>query len=103
VQVSVFNTCAGEACHQRAPFAAGLDLTAPNAWDSLVGVSSVIDPTFTRVVPGNATKSFAWLKVTNQLVPGQGSPMPRGRIQWQPLPGDALRTMRCWIEQGAPR
>ncbi len=103
VQASVFNGCAGEACHLRPPMAANLDLRPPSAYASLVNVTSVINPDELRVVPGDPSKSFVWRKLTNQLGPGEGSPMPRGLSAWRPLAGDSLRALRCWIEQGAPR
>jgi hypothetical protein len=100
---STLSGCGGQACHLHAPVAASLHLTPDQAYGGLVNARSTIDPNVLLVVPGDVAKSFAWRKITGDLGPDDGNPMPRRLFRWVPLDGDSLRTFRCWIEQGAPR
>jgi uncharacterized repeat protein (TIGR03806 family) len=96
-------SCGGVACHSRPPLAARLALTSTSAYDALVNAPSTVSSTEILVVPGDPGRSLAWRKLVDELGPGEGVPMPRGLVRWQPLAGPSLRTFRCWIEQGAPR
>lgn len=51
-------------CHASATATAHLDLTAANAYSSLVGVPAYVDPTQTRVVAGNSGNSYLYKVLT---------------------------------------
>ena len=95
-------------CHGTSPFDGALDLTAPNAYASLVSVPADIAPTKLRVKPGDAAGSFLMQKLTNNLAAdmSEGSPMPQGEaIPWNAikLPPSDLAVIAAWINAGAPQ
>jgi hypothetical protein len=54
-----------------------------------------------RVLPGDVTQSYMWLKLTNQHVGagGSGGQMP---LNHSPLSNEDLAIIQGWIEAGAP-
>lgn len=108
-------SCAVAFCHdsQGSAFSGGLDLTAPVAYAELVEVVSANPAAATagllRVRAGDPDASFLLRKVCraefgNELCPlplsqGFGGPMP---LVGTPLDAEAVRTIRRWIEAGAP-
>ncbi|MFY0663256.1 MAG: c-type cytochrome [Natronospirillum sp.] len=88
-------TCSG--CHG-ATGAAGLSLTAANAYANLVNVASRTNGGIMRVAPGDPDNSMLIKKVEGQA--GVGSRMPLGR---GPLPDETIQQLRDWIAAGAPQ
>ncbi len=88
------NNC--DVCHIGGS-AAGLSLEAPRSELNLIDVPSVVDPSFTRVVPGDAVASLLFLKI-NCDDPGAGVRMPMGGT----LSAVQQRLIFDWIENGAP-
>ena len=81
------------------PFpASDLELTSTVAYAQLVNVASIQKPNFKRVVPGNATKSYLYKKLTdaNGIV---GAPMPNNAPTLSPA---QLALFSQWIAAGAP-
>lgn len=105
IKTDILQYCAGGYCHHQAPFAAGLDLTAPSAYTALVNTPAVEAPALLRVRPGAPLESFLWRKLDNQL-PGdgsQGQPMPLGaEYIWLSLAAARRAQVYCWIQAGAP-
>lgn len=80
-------------CH---PPMADMDLSAAEAYNSLVGVVSTNHAPALRVVPGDPEAGVLWNKVNFTEVYGLGMP-PDGSV----LSSEELATIRDWIEQGA--
>jgi len=98
VQQEIFNpSCALSGCHSAASSASGLNLAAGAAFNNIVNVASVEQPSKDRIEPGNPTGSYLWLKVTGDSSIS-GVRMPRGRPA---LSQDRLDLLRAWIEAGA--
>jgi hypothetical protein len=88
--------CSAGGCHGNMAPAAGLDLTAGNARDSLLA-DSMQNPGVPRVTPLNPTNSYLITKLTS---PGNsGVQMPLGAMA---LSEGDLEIIRTWIIQGAP-
>ena len=84
-------------CHIGASAPEGLQLDAAHAYDLLVGVPSVEDPTVLRVKPGAPDESYMVLKI--QGGPGiSGVRMPFGGPY---LPQSTIDVIRQWITDGA--
>jgi len=85
-------------CHVGASAPEGLQLDAAHAYNALVGVPSVEEPSFLRVDPGNPDSSYMVLKIEG--APGiEGGQMPLGET---PLPQATIDAIRQWITNGAP-
>lgn len=98
VQQEIFNpSCALSGCHSAASSASGLNLAAGAAFNNIVNVASVEQPSKDRIEPGNPVGSYLWLKVTGDSSIS-GVRMPRGRPA---LSQDRLDLLRAWIEAGA--
>src|SRR5687767_7467545 len=74
VQAEVFNqSCLFSGCHVALSSQGGLSLEDP-AYDRLVNVPAVTDPSKIRIVPGSAQDSFLYQKLTaappNEMPPG---------------------------------
>lgn len=104
------SSCSGfePPCHNLA--AGGLHLDRADAagtWAALVDVDASTPGAGKLVVPGDPVHSFLYRKLTNDLSPDEGDPMPRPRnlanATWQELPRDQLDTLRCWIAAGAKK
>jgi hypothetical protein len=77
---------------------------AKGAWAAFVNVPASTVGAGTRVVPGDPAHSFLYRKLTNDLTPDEGQPMPgQGQIStgWKELPADEIEMVRCWILGGA--
>jgi hypothetical protein len=72
-------------------------------WAQLVGVPAYIMGAGVRVVPGDPAHSFLYRKLTNDLTPSEGSPMPKSGLAngWNELPASEIEMVRCWILAGA--
>jgi hypothetical protein len=79
-----------------------LDLTAGNSYRELVGVQALEDPTLVRVVAGDPSSSFLYLKLGGDPpvadIPAIGTRMPP---QAPPIDPADLDLVRRWILQGA--
>ena len=85
-------------CHIGACAPEGLQLDAAHAYNALVGVPSIEEPSFLRVNPGNPDESYMVLKIEG--APGiEGGQMPLGET---PLPQATIDAIRQWITNGAP-
>lgn len=99
VQPVLTATCAG--CHSPGGgadfFGISLQLTADVSYGLLVNQPSVLNPELTLVVPGDASSSFFWEKVSSTS-PSIGDGMPR----FAPALSQAqIDLIRDWIDQGA--
>jgi hypothetical protein len=85
-------------CHIGASGPEGLQLDAAHAYNLLVGVPSVEEPSLLRVNPGNPDASYMVQKIEG--APGiEGGQMPLGET---PLPQATIDAIRQWITDGAP-
>jgi hypothetical protein len=74
------------------------------AWAAFVNVPAMTPGAGVRVVPGDPAHSFLYRKLTNDLTPDEGQPMPQGQgldPGWKELPQDQIDMVRCWILAGA--
>jgi len=108
IQSVVFDSpvyaCTNVACHSGPNPQGGLDLTAGNSYDALVGVPSETSPGYDRVEPGEPDFSVLFDKLhagTTGVSPSfGGSSMPVGPT---PLTAAHLEAVKKWIRGGAPR
>jgi hypothetical protein len=79
-----------------------LDLREDRSYDDLVGIRALEDPELVRVVAGDPSSSFLYLKLGGDPpvgdIPGIGTRMPPGS---PPINPDDLDLVRRWIAQGA--
>lgn len=79
-----------------------LDLRAEVSYDNLVGIEALLDPTLYRVIAGDPSTSFLYLKLGGDPVtadiPGIGTRMPP---RSPPIAAEDLATVRDWILGGA--
>lgn len=104
MQSEVFNrSCVQAACHDAATRQGNLDLTAAASYVNLVGTEPqnpvARDAGLLRVTPGSPEASFLLRKLTGDLEPGEGAPMP---LLGSPLPPAQIELIRSWIAAGAP-
>jgi Bacterial Ig-like domain len=85
-------------CHIGAGAPEGLQLDAAHAYNALVGVPSVEEPSILRVDPGNPDESYMVLKIEGASGI-EGGQMPLGET---PLPQATIAAIRQWITNGAP-
>ncbi|WP_395344517.1 hypothetical protein PN836_007050 [Ningiella sp. W23] len=85
-------------CHAggNAPLGLGLD-DLETSQSNLIDIDSATNPTFKRVLPGDADNSFLYLKISG--APIAGNQMPLGLA---PLDQETQDTIKQWINDGAP-
>lgn len=89
----IFNSrCAVSGCHVSPLPKAGCDLSADSSYVNLVNVPTQVFTPGVRVTPGDLSQSVLYLLVESGLMPASGPPVNSGQ----------LRTIRQWIEDGAP-
>ena len=86
-------------CHGTKEKKSKLDLSAGEAYKSLVGVPSREVPETLRVKPGDPEQSYLWLKLNHSA--SEGSGMPKGIFFSKNLSDQDLATIRAWIVSGA--
>jgi hypothetical protein len=99
--------CTSANCHSGSTPQGGLNLTAGMSYQNLVQVPST-ESSFNRVEPGDASRSYLWLKVADSTNPSAlptgvqiaGSPMPVGLPA---ISANELEALRLWIFTGAPQ
>lgn len=84
-------------CHSGAFPAGGLSLAVGLAYGNIVNVASGQVPAIVRVLPGDASSSYLYQKITNAAGIG-GAPMPFGSYPMPLVESDAIE---AWISQGA--
>ena len=93
--------CAAGGCHSIATHQAGLTLDSTRAYDSIVGVTSTLQPSAKRVVPLEPSQSWLVTMISADDAARQGiSRMP---LATYPLTDNQIATIVRWIEQGALR
>jgi hypothetical protein len=93
--------CAVGGCHSITTHQAGLTLDPSVAYESIVGVSSSLQPSLKRVTPSEPSQSWLVTMISADDVARQGiSRMP---LATYPLTDNQIATIVRWIEQGALR
>lgn len=100
IQTNIFDqSCAVSTCHVGNNAPLGLDLSAGNARQNLVGVPSIWNSNLDRVDPGNPDDSFLIIKLEGDDPRiGAGARMP---LNMPPLSADEIGAVREWIADGA--
>jgi len=96
IQKDVFDqSCATAGCHSATSPAANLTLTDGNSYSNLVNVTSLVNPSFNRVEPGNSSDSFLIKMLKNS---GDRSSMmpPSGKLE-----NSVIDSIAAWIDRGA--
>ena len=95
--------CAQSSCHADQTRAGGLVLNGDDVYDQLVGVAATNlaarEAGALRVIPGSPEASFLVRKLTGDLAPDEGLPMPFGGAT---IPEAEIERVRSWIADGAP-
>jgi hypothetical protein len=105
------NGCGGVHCHGGGAGKLTIDSSNPDAtYAALVNASANAQGAGLRVVPGDPSHSFLFRKLTDQLSPSEGDPMPPPNggaptppAGWTELPQDQIDIVRCWIQEGAKK
>jgi hypothetical protein len=84
-------TCAKAGCHAGGRSAGGLNLTASQAYQNIVSVSSSTQPSLKRVLPGDAGNSYLYQMVASGRMPLSGGSLTSADID----------LIRQWINAGA--
>ena len=96
IQVAIFNaSCALGGCHD-ATASSGLDLRQGNAYNNLINVNSLQDPTIKRVVPTDATNSYLVIKIEGRQAIGSRMPLNRSALS-----NAKIQNIKNWINNGA--
>lgn len=93
--------CAVGGCHSIATHQAGLTLDSTQAYESIVGVASTLQPSAKRVVPLEPSQSWLVTMISADDAARQG--LSRMPLATQPLTDNQIATIIRWIEQGALR
>ncbi len=97
IQDNIFTpTCAVSGCHAGASPAAGMNLSAGQAFSNIVAVTSGEVPELQRVNPGDADNSYLVQKVEGTAAVGQRMP-----LGGPPLSSELIEAIRSWIDAGA--
>lgn len=96
VQPILTESCTGSGCHGGRMPAEGLDLTAVNAYDALVGVAATQCSERQRVAPGKPGSSYLINKLLGMDL-CSGTRMPKG----SPLGQAEIQIIMDWIAAGA--
>jgi len=97
VQSILDKNCAG--CHGAKKQKAGLDLSTPKAYASIVQVSSRQVPDLMLIKPGDPDQSYLWQKLTHTAKEGSG--MPKGFFGSKRLGEADMNVVKAWIQGGA--
>jgi hypothetical protein len=105
VQQEIFDrNCTSAACHNSSTRAGNLSLMAGESYDNLVGIEPDNPAARAggdlRVAPSDLDRSFILRKLTGDLAPNEGSPMPLGGA---PLDDPTIEMIASWIAAGARR
>jgi hypothetical protein len=97
VQETVFTESCTSCHYEGSSYGGDPVLTAPDAWENIVGVVSATYPTETFVVAGDSATSFLFKKMAGKHGSDQGAQMPIGST---PSP-EQLELLSTWIDEGA--
>jgi hypothetical protein len=96
IQIAIFNgSCASGGCHDTTA-SGGLNLSQGNAYNNIVNVNSVQDPTKQRVLPNDANNSYLVVKIEGRQTIGGRMPLNRS-----PLSNTKIQNIKNWINNGA--
>ncbi len=96
IQTNVFDaSCALSGCHAGSSVSAGLDLSNGNSYAELVNKSSVLNPNFKLVEPGNSENSFL-IKMLKHTGEGTSQMPPSGKLN-----NSVIDSISAWIDRGA--
>ncbi|HEX9367281.1 MAG TPA: hypothetical protein VF921_11665 [Vicinamibacterales bacterium] len=99
VQNEIFTpTCSQMACHDTTGQQSSLVLVTGRAYDNIVNVKSVENPTLNRIIANDPANSYLYRKITGSGITGDR--MPQGLL---PLSSAQISLIRDWIRRGAPR
>jgi hypothetical protein len=106
VQQEIFDqSCNSSSCHSATTQAGGLSLAAGQAYDQLVGAepqnAAATFAGLKRVVPSSEADSFLLRKLSGDLQPGEGSPMPIGGSLYKDANPDLYAKLAQWVQEGA--
>jgi hypothetical protein len=97
VQSILDNNCTG--CHCAKKQKAGLNLSAPKAYASIVQVPSRQVPTLMLIKPGDPDQSYFWQKLAHTAKEGSG--MPKAFFGSKKLSEADMNVVKTWIQGGA--
>jgi len=96
IQKDVFDvSCATSGCHAGASLQAGLQLTSGDSYAELVNKTSVLNPNFKLVEPGNSENSFL-IKMLKHTGEGTSQMPPSGKLS-----NSVIDSISAWIDRGA--
>ncbi|MBK7105698.1 MAG: hypothetical protein IPH62_10480 [Ignavibacteriae bacterium] len=96
IQKNVFDaSCAFSGCHAGASSQAGLQLTSGDSYSNLINKTSVLNPNFKLVEPGNSENSFL-IKMLKHTGEGTSQMPPSGKLS-----NSVIDSIAAWIDRGA--
>jgi hypothetical protein len=88
-------SCATSGCHSGSSLKANLDLSEGSSYNALVNVTSVLNPNFKRVKPGDSNNSFL-IKMLRNSGDGSSQMPPFGKLN-----NSVIDSIATWIDKGA--
>ncbi|MCB0748282.1 MAG: hypothetical protein H6613_04425 [Ignavibacteriales bacterium] len=96
IQINVFDqSCAFSGCHAGSNPQANLLLTSGNSYSKLVNVTSILNPSFKLVQPGNSENSFL-IKMLKHTGESTSQMPPAGKLS-----EGKIDSIAAWINRGA--
>ncbi len=97
VKSEVLPACSAVGCHGSIAPQQNMVLTADRAYENIVSVASVENPSLNRIAPGDPANSYLYRKINGVGITGDR--MPQGGPF---LSGAQIALVRDWIRRGAP-
>lgn len=88
-------SCATSGCHSGSSSQANLDLSEGSSYNALVNTTSLLNPNFKRVKPGDSNNSFL-IKMLRNSGDGSSQMPPFGKLN-----NSVIDSIAMWIDKGA--
>ncbi|MFH1197485.1 MAG: hypothetical protein V1720_17425 [bacterium] len=96
IQKQVFTpSCATTGCHAGSSVQANLDLSDGSSYNALINITSLLNPNFKRVKPGDSQNSFL-IKMLRNSGDGSSQMPPTGKLN-----DSVIDSIAAWIDKGA--
>ncbi|MBX7150575.1 hypothetical protein K1X84_02965 [bacterium] len=99
---AIFTTyCAKSGCHAGSSPQQDMNLSEEVAYQNIVNVTSMENPSLKRINPGNANNSYLIRKIEGTQSVGDRMPLDQEGPDGGYLSSTQINTIRTWIDNGA--